>query len=189
MLTVKELEQITFTLKPSEFRKQLGPFVLIQRPPDIHRRTPPRPSPVDTLESTNPFADEPRTKTIDVSSISGNTLGLLFQFDSLVVATLPPLQGIDELSVGRLPDCDLVADDPSVSKRHAVIRWDAAKSHATVLDSGSTNGTYINAGNRLREETALQDGDIVSFGDVQFWFLLTATLHTRLTKKTSHRSV
>jgi hypothetical protein len=190
VLTVKELEQITFTLKPSEFRKQLGPFVLIQRPPDIHRRAVPlEENPQDTLES-NLFDDVPRTTTVDVSSISGNTLGLLFQFDSLVVATLPPLQGIDEISVGRLPDCDLVVDDPSVSKRHALIRWDAANSHATVHDVGSTNGTYINAGNRLAGETALQDGDIVSFGDVQFWFLLTATLHTRLQKKgSSHRSV
>ena len=38
MLLVKALEKLTASLKPSEFRKQLGPFVLIQRPPTENQR-------------------------------------------------------------------------------------------------------------------------------------------------------
>ena len=97
------------------------------------------------------------------------------------VANLPPLRGQDELSVGRQPDCDLVVNHASVSKRHAVLRWNDARLSATVQDLGSTNGTFLNAGARLTKETPVNDSDIISFGEVQFWFLLTKTLHAKLT--------
>jgi pSer/pThr/pTyr-binding forkhead associated (FHA) protein len=67
-----------------------------------------------------------------------------------------------------------------VSKRHAVLRWDPSRDKATIQDLGSTNGTYLNAGTKLQGESSLHDGDIISFGEVQFWFLLTSTLHTKL---------
>ena len=44
-----------------------------------------------------------------------------------------------------------------------------------------TNGTFLNASVRLRRETTLKNGDILSFGEVQYWFLLTGTLHEKLT--------
>ena len=180
MLTVKELEKLTMSLKPSEFRKQLGPFVLIQRPPGPNEKS------AGAEEVTNPWGDESTTLNRP-NAVSDGTLALLFQFDSLVVATLPPLQGVDELSVGRQPDCDLVIDDASVSKRHAILRWDAARRRASLEDLGSTNGTYINAGSRQKAETTLKDGDIVSFGEVQFWYLLTETLHTKLLQAKSQK--
>ncbi len=176
VLKVKELERLTATLKPSEFRKQLGPFVLIQRPPTGSGKT------AEADEVTNPWGPE-STTLARPSAVSDGTLALLFQFDSLVVATLPPLQGVDELAVGRLPDCDLVIDDASVSKRHAVLRWDAERRRATVEDLGSRNGTYLNAGARQQAEAVLKDGDIVSFGEVQFWYLLTETLHAKLVQE------
>ena len=43
----------------------------------------------------------------------------------------------------------------------------------------------MNASVRLRRETTLKDGDILSFGEVQYWFLLTDTLHTKLKKPVS----
>ncbi len=173
MLKVQELDRLCSSLKPSEFRKQLGPFVLIQRPPkNASRRAEPE-------EVTNPWNPDVTTLSRP-GAVADGTLALLFQFDSLVVATLPPLQGVDELVVGRLPDCDLVIDDASVSKRHAQLRWDAARRMATIQDLGSRNGCYLNAEPMADGETPLKDGDIVSFGEVQFWYLLTETLHTKL---------
>ena len=32
----------------------------------------------------------------------------------------------------------------------------------------------------VRKEAALRDGDIVSFGEVRFWYLLIDTLHAKL---------
>lgn len=180
MLRVKDLEQFSKSLKPSEFRKQLGPFVLIQKPPEgaKPKKKPVLPPP-DLDEPTNPWGEE-ATSFARPDKMEQGTLSLLFQFDTLVVATLPPLQGVDELSVGRLPDCDLVIEDGSVSKRHAVIRWDDQSRRASVTDLGSTNGTFVNAGQKQVGERTLKDGDIVSFGEVAFWFLLTESLHAKL---------
>jgi pSer/pThr/pTyr-binding forkhead associated (FHA) protein len=174
MLTVKELTALAGTLKPAGLRKQLGPFVLVQRPDDADRR------PAGPEEPTNPWGEPEATTVALDSKVSDGTLAMLFQFDALAVATLPPLQGEDQLSVGRLADCDLVINDASVSKRHATLRWDDAKLRATVQDLGSKNGTFINAGKRITQETALKDEDIISFGEVQFWYLRTETLHAKL---------
>lgn len=63
-------------------------------------------------------------------------------------------------TVGRDDESDLLFDDVSVSRRHAVIEpvaaaWD-------LVDVGSLNGTYLN---RERIERAtLQDGDEVQIG-------------------------
>ena len=62
--------------------------------------------------------------------------------------------------IGRGPDCDLCIEDPHLSRRHATLavsdgRW-------RIGDLGSKNGTTL-AG-RTQGETALQDGDWISFG-------------------------
>lgn len=171
MLSVKELKLFAQRLSDKEFRKQLGPFVLIQRPPGAGG--------YDTNKMGLP-PNAQRTSMARPEVVSTGALSLLFQFDELVVASVPPMQGVDELSVGRSPDNDLVLDDTSASKRHAVLRWDAANARCTVQDLGSTNGTFLNASVRLRRETTLKNGDILSFGEVQYWFLLTETLYTKL---------
>jgi pSer/pThr/pTyr-binding forkhead associated (FHA) protein len=157
-------------LSADAFRQQLGPFVLVQRPEN-------------EVASGAAAPGMMKTMTSRPSKVSSGALSLLFQFDDLVVATLPPLQGVDKLSVGRQPDCDLVLDDPSVSKVHATLRWAADESRCTIEDLSSTNGTFLNASVRLKHETTLKDGDILSFGEVQYWFLLTKTLHDKLTRK------
>jgi hypothetical protein len=180
VLNVKELEKLSGALKLPEFRRQLGPFALIQRPPG------PAAKEAEADEVTNPWGPE-TTTLARPGAVSAGTLALLFQFDTLVVATLPPLQGVDELMVGRQPDCDLVINDASVSKRHATLRWDAEKRRATVEDLQSRNGTYVNADTRVEGERTLNDGDIVSFGEVQFWYLLIETLHAKLAQAKAPR--
>jgi pSer/pThr/pTyr-binding forkhead associated (FHA) protein len=176
VLTVKELAKLSAMMNPSGLRKQLGPFVLVQRPPKDDE-----PVALGAPEDpTNPWGAPEATGIARAGAVSDGTLSLLFQFDALTVATLPPLQGVDELTVGRQADCDLVISDASVSKRHAVLSWDQATRKASIRDAGSTNGTFLNAGPRLMGEAVLHDGDIISFGEVQFWYLLTESLHERL---------
>jgi hypothetical protein len=171
MLSVKELRTLASKLTGDQFRKQLGPFVLVQRPG----------APTTPVENDLglPFSVE-RTTVARPEAVTAGALGLLFQFDDLLVATVPPLMGVDQLTVGRQPDNELVLDDPSVSKVHAMLRWDAASARCTVQDLGSTNGTYLNASSSVRRETTLKNGDILSFGEVQYWFLLTQTLYEKL---------
>jgi hypothetical protein len=173
MLSVKELRTLASRLSEKEFRNQLGPFVLVQRPPGEH---------AEGTDQMGLPSNVARTMVSKPGAMSSGALALLFQFDDLVVAGVPPLHGVDELSVGRQPDNDLVLDDPSVSKKHAVLRWDESKQRCTVQDVGSTNGTFLNASIRVKKETILKNGDILSFGEVQYWFLLTPTLREKLTQ-------
>jgi pSer/pThr/pTyr-binding forkhead associated (FHA) protein len=170
MLSVKELRTLASRLDPAQFRKQLGPFALVQRP---------GPDRAATLHDGLPPGAE-HTTVSRPEQVTAGALALLFQFDDLLVATIPPLQGEDELAVGRQPDNELVLEDTSVSKRHAVLRWNASAQRCSVQDLGSTNGTFLNASIRLKRETILKNGDILSFGEVQFWFLLTQTLYEKL---------
>jgi hypothetical protein len=163
VLPIQELRALGASLSTGAFRRQLGPFVLIQRAPGL-------PS----------SAELAPTLVASPEAIERGMLSLLFEFEELLVATLPPLARMEELSVGRLPDCDLVIDDASVSKRHAVLRWNEPQGRCTVQDLGSTNGTFLNAHSLGTREATLKDGDILSFGNVQFWYLLTDTLHARL---------
>jgi hypothetical protein len=163
VLSIQELRALGASLTPGAFRRQLGPFVLIQRPPG-------RPSSA-VLEPT---------RVASPGDIEKGMLSLLFEFEELLVTTLPPLARAEELSVGRLPDCDVFVDDASVSKRHAHLSWNDATGRCTVRDQGSTNGTFLNANSLGTREAVLRDGDILSFGNVQFWFLMTDTLHARL---------
>ncbi len=173
MLSVKELRSMAKRLKRETFLRQLGPFALIQKPEDQG-------------PSTDQFglpANVAATRMADPETIAGNALALIFQLEELQVATLPPLSEDAELVVGRQPDCDLVVDERSVSKRHAVLQWEHASRTCRVQDLGSTNGTFLNASTRLkRAPLKLCDGDIVSFGDAQFWYLLSESLWERLSQ-------
>jgi hypothetical protein len=183
MLSVKELKLFAQRLTQKEFRQQLGPFVLVQRP-----EKPPGQPPGDTDQFGLP-PNAQATSMAKPEAMSTGALSLLFQFEDLVVATVPPMQGVDELAVGRSPDNDLVLEHASASKRHAVLRWDAAHQRCTVQDLGSTNGTFLNASVRLRRETTLKNGDILSFGEVQYWFLLTDTLYVKLRGPDTFRGI
>ncbi len=83
--------------------------------------------------------------------------------DARLLQVVPKGGGEGAVLVGRAPHCDLVIDHPSVSKEHA--RFTLAKSQLTLMDLGSTNGTFVN-GRRLEpEETApVRPDDALRFG-------------------------
>ncbi len=165
MLSVKELHRIAVSMPRAEFERQLGPFVLVQRPPDA-------------LKQQKAMQLGAKRTVALKRGDTHDEVSLLFEFDDLVVATLPPLESGAPLNVGRLPDCDLVIDDPSVSKHHAKITWDGKD--AILEDLKSSNGTRLNADD-LHMKMMVRDGDTIDFGDTQFCYLSTGTLHARLT--------
>jgi hypothetical protein len=74
--------------------------------------------------------------------------------------------GRSPMTIGRLPECDIVVDDPGASRQHAQIRFDGER--YVVSDLGSTNGTLVN--DVQAEERALEDGDRVTIGSTVLEF-------------------
>jgi len=72
----------------------------------------------------------------------------------------------DPVSIGRLPECDIVLSDPNVSRRHAEVR--RRGNDFVVVDLGSTNGTKVN-GAGVRERR-LSDGDEIALGGTRIRF-------------------
>jgi pSer/pThr/pTyr-binding forkhead associated (FHA) protein len=172
MLSVQELRKLARALSLDKFVAQLGPFALIRRPEE-------QPG-LDTVKMGLPASAQTTIPFMKPDEASVNTLTLIFQFEDLEIVTVRPLSGNDQLEVGRLPDNDVVVDHKSVSKHHASLHWDDERKECTVEDHGSTNGTFLNASLMVRRPTRMRDGDIISFGDVQFWFLASETLHKML---------
>lgn len=91
-----------------------------------------------------------------------------------------PLADRDEFTLGRItegqpimPDVDLSpfnAYANGVSRLHAVIKREGEK--ATIIDLGSSNGTYIN-GNRIipHAEQPVNHGDLIYLGKLKFQVL------------------
>jgi hypothetical protein len=74
------------------------------------------------------------------------------------------------LHLGRSPSVDIVLDDATVSRRHAVI---AREGEDTVLlDDRSRNGVLHN-GERV-SRAVLRDGDVIQLGEVVMRFLEVA---------------
>jgi hypothetical protein len=63
--------------------------------------------------------------------------------------------------LGRSRDCDVVLDDPNVSRHHAEVRPSGGS--WVVNDLGSTNGIKVN-GRRIRGPESLKRGDVIELG-------------------------
>ncbi|MFL5322557.1 MAG: FHA domain-containing protein, partial [Myxococcaceae bacterium] len=101
----------------------------------------------------------------------------LLDFEDLEV--LPAPTGREAWKVGRAPEVDVVLDHPSVSKAHATLQR-SPDGRFSIRDDSSTNGTFMDDLPVHREWKPLNDGAVISFGDLDFWFLLTSSLYERL---------
>jgi hypothetical protein len=64
------------------------------------------------------------------------------------------------VTIGRLPDCDVVLKDKAASRHHAQIK--TKDGHFTLTDLGSTNGTRLNG--QTIQSRVLEDGDRITIG-------------------------
>jgi len=71
------------------------------------------------------------------------------------------------LRIGRSPASDILLEDPSVSRRHAVVVHRDGR--AVLLDDRSLNGIHVN-GERV-SEAALTDGDAIVIGHVSLRYV------------------
>ena len=85
---------------------------------------------------------------------------------TLLVVEPPAMAGVEYtlvegLSVGRGGDADIVLDDTFLSTRHA--SFEQHDGHWTVVDHGSTNGTFVN-GARVEGSAYISAGDRLQLG-------------------------
>ena len=69
----------------------------------------------------------------------------------------------DIIKIGRLASAHLKLDDPKVARIHAVIEATSDGAGFSIIDMGSTDGTFVN-GQRVSKER-LHDGDQIIVGD------------------------
>lgn len=72
-------------------------------------------------------------------------------------------------TLGRHPGCDIMLDDPTVSRHHAAVHCHGDA--FTLADAGSANGTSLNGRPVLL--TDLTDGDEIEIGKFRLTFRLT----------------
>jgi pSer/pThr/pTyr-binding forkhead associated (FHA) protein len=84
----------------------------------------------------------------------------------LVLYALGEREG-QSLHIGRSPASDIQLEDPSVSRRHAVVAHRAGRT--VLLDDRSMNGIYVN-GQRV-SEAVLNDGDWIAIGHVSLRYV------------------
>ena len=161
------------SLSREEFRQRVGPFVLARKPSSGTSAAPP---PIDREGPGGALATIQR----NAEDIVARAMLDMLEPGADRVATWPVRDQGGVLVVGRLPDCHVVIEHPSVSKRHAVLRWDEPSALATLEDVGSKNGTFINGAKHVSGQVELEDGDTLSFGDVAFSYMLAETLYAKL---------
>ncbi len=77
--------------------------------------------------------------------------------------------GQTEYTIGRNPRCDIRINNPSISRKHAEIRYDTRTQTFTIFDLNSSNGTFVN-GKRSRSQM-LSHNDEFLCGEFKFLFI------------------
>ena len=76
--------------------------------------------------------------------------------------------GRASITIGRNPMCDLRINNPSISRKHAEIRVDAASGGYSIYDLNSSNGTYVNG--KRESSSSLAHGDELLCGEFKIFF-------------------
>jgi len=72
----------------------------------------------------------------------------------------------DEFFIGRSPKSDILLDDITVSRKHAILKKD--KDRFRLIDAGSLNGSYLNS--NIVDEAILKNGDRIQIGKYIFLY-------------------
>ncbi len=75
--------------------------------------------------------------------------------------------------IGRSPNCAIAVEDPSISRRHAVIGHRPNQGFY-IIDVGSSNGTFVNDSRLIAmEQCLLNDGDIIKLSNTCVEFFVS----------------
>ncbi len=78
-----------------------------------------------------------------------------------------PIKAGEDTTIGRHPSCTLTIAQPSVSRRHAKLYFEAGGVYFE--DMGSSNGSFVN--NQRIQRSSLTNGDNLRCGDFKFQYV------------------
>ena len=97
----------------------------------------------------------PQTIVPTIQILSGPFTGRLYTLER------------DVTIIGRNPECDVVLQPKSVSRKHAAIL--RQRGGFFLKDMGSTRGTYVN-GQKVTQPVLLQEGQTIQIGELLLSF-------------------
>ncbi len=107
----------------------------------------------------------PAARQRDVAGEGNGVLARFIRTDAVGTGELPVLKV--PCRIGRAPGNELCLDNDSVSAHHAELNYFTGRNF-TLLDLGSTNGTWVNG--KQIQQCLLHDGDVVELGEVRLHF-------------------
>ena len=75
-----------------------------------------------------------------------------------------------EYNIGRASTCNIILDDITVSRNHALLS--VSNQNIKIIDNNSTNGIYVN--NEIKSDYELRSGDKIQVG--KYLLLLTEVI-------------
>jgi len=102
-----------------------------------------------------------------VESIQDGVLIVLHSNNSRLMWKHFEIQNLNEISIGRDPNCTITLEHVGASKIHAIIRKQG--NEAEIWDKNSTNGTFIN-GRRVDGKLPLKEKDIIIITNTKLIF-------------------
>ncbi len=108
-----------------------------------------------------------RTQTVSAAAAASRDAILVHIYPTGPLIGTRYVLGAVPVVIGRGDQCDIVVNDHSVSRRHALVQ--AGEGGWAVTDLGSTNGTFLN--DAPVSTSALTDGDYVRVGNCIYRFL------------------
>ena len=116
------------------------------------------------LLAVSSFKAQPEPETPPVQK-PGPVYGWLDMLDGN--ASRYPLQTTN-IRIGRHRDNDICLHNDSISRRHAVLHFDADNRRFVITDLGGDNGVVVN---KIKQQShELSDGDLVELGEVRLRF-------------------
>ena len=122
-----------------------------------------RPQQVRVAALYDASRDSTQTRKQNKIKLDRSVLDALKELDAFLIIDGHEHLPLDRsmITLGRRIDNDIILDSPTVSRKHAQIRW--RYSHFIIYDLGSRAGVSIN-GQRVRE-CVLQPGDVIKISN------------------------
>ncbi|MFQ5789047.1 MAG: FHA domain-containing protein [Acidobacteriota bacterium] len=153
--------QCSYTLEEKNLPRFVGARILCPRCK----------TPMVVPEMTVPFMDQAAVATLESSKASKGALSADKKYAVVVINGKRPGRVFPiekpRVTIGRI-GCDIVLDDPELSRQHALIAINGTR--ARLEDLGSTNGTYV--GERRIEQAELEDRSEFRVGNHQLVFVM-----------------